>query len=246
MVAAGSLKVCDTLDPTGAERPVRVLVVDDEPLIVQMLNIALTYENFEVSVARTGNEAIMQAANVRPDIIILDIMLPGIDGLEVCRRLRDAGDVGIIMLTARGDVHDQVNGLDSGADDYLTKPFTLPVLLARIRAVLRRRGINLQSTLRVGDVSLDRMTRRVTRAERSIELTPREFDLLEMLIAHPRQVFSREAITNRVWGYDYLGDTNVVDVYISYLRDKLGDSTRTLLRSVRGVGYSMEPPDASA
>jgi DNA-binding response OmpR family regulator len=117
----------------------------------------------------------------------------------------------------------------------------LPVLLARMRAILRRKGINLQSTLRAGDVSLDRLTRRVTRGERSVNLTPREFDLLEMLLAHPRQVFSREAIVNRVWGYDYLGDTNVVDVYVRYLRDKLGDEERTLIRSVRGVGYALEP-----
>ena len=224
-----------------AERPARVLVVDDEPLIVQMLTIALTYEKFEVSVARNGIEAIQQASIVRPDLVVLDIMLPQMDGLEVCRRLRNTGDVGILMLTARGEDADQVVGLDSGADDYLVKPFTLPVLLARMRAILRRKGINLQSTLRAGDVSLDRLTRRVTRGERAVDLTPREFELLEMLLAHPRQVFSREAIVNRVWGYDYLGDTNVVDVYVRYLREKLGDDERTLIRSVRGVGYALEP-----
>jgi DNA-binding response OmpR family regulator len=230
-----------TTGAADAERPARVLVVDDEPLIVQMLTIALTYEKFEVSVARTGIEAIQQASLIRPDLVVLDIMLPQMDGLEVCRRLRNTGDVGILMLTARGEDADQVVGLDSGADDYLVKPFTLPVLLARMRAILRRKGINLQSTLRAGDVSLDRLTRRVTRGERSVNLTPREFDLLEMLLAHPRQVFSREAIVNRVWGYDYLGDTNVVDVYVRYLRDKLGDEERTLIRSVRGVGYALEP-----
>lgn len=224
-----------------AERPARVLVVDDEPLIVQMLTIALTYEKFEVSVARNGIEAIQQASIVRPDLVVLDIMLPQMDGLEVCRRLRNTGDVGILMLTARGEDADQVVGLDSGADDYLVKPFTLPVLLARMRAILRRKGINLQSTLRAGDVSLDRLTRRVTRGERAVDLTPREFELLEMLLAHPRQVFSREAIVNRVWGYDYLGDTNVVDVYVRYLREKLGDDERILIRSVRGVGYALEP-----
>ena len=141
------------------ERLVRVLVVDDEPLIVQMLSIALSYEKFEVSVARTGIEAIQQAARTKPDLIILDIMLPHMDGIEVCRRLRATGDVGILMLTARGEDQDQVAGLDSGADDYLVKPFTLPVLLARMRAILRRKGINLQSTLRVGDLTLDRLTR---------------------------------------------------------------------------------------
>jgi DNA-binding response OmpR family regulator len=223
------------------ERAVRVLVVDDEPLIVQMLTIALTYEKFEVSVARDGIEAIQQASQTKPDLVILDIMMPGLDGFEVCRRLRASGDAGILMLTARGEDQDQVRGLNSGADDYLVKPFTLPVLLARIKAILRRKGINLQSTLRAGDVTLDRVTRKVARGERQIELTPREFDLLEMLLAHPRQVFSREAIVNRVWGYDYLGDTNVVDVYVRYLREKLADEERTLIRSVRGVGYSLEP-----
>ena len=233
-------------DATGAERPIRVLVVDDEPLIVQMLQIALTYEKFEVSVARSGLEAIQQARVTHPDLVILDIMLPGLDGVEVCRRLRAMGDVGVLMLTARGEDRDMVTGLDAGADDYLVKPFTLPVLLARMRAILRRRGINLQSTLHAGDVTLDRLTRKVTRGDRPIDLTPREFDLLEMLIGHPRQVFSRSAIVNRVWGYDYLGETNVVDVYVRYLREKLGDDERTLIRSVRGIGYALEPPDEGA
>src|SRR5206468_235783 len=143
-------------------------------------------EKFEVNVARNGIEAIQQASSVKPDLVILDIMMTGMDGIEVCRRLRAAGDVGILLLTARGEDQDQVLGLDSGADDYLVKPFTLPVLLARMRAILRRKGINLQSTLRAGDVALDRLTRRVTRGERTLELTPREFDLLEMLLAHPR------------------------------------------------------------
>jgi DNA-binding response OmpR family regulator len=225
------------------ERPVRVLVVDDEPLIVQMLSIALTYEKFEVSVARDGFEAIQQASQTKPDLVILDWMMPNMDGIEVSRRLRAAGDVAILMLTARGEDEDQVLGLESGADDYLVKPFTLPVLLAHMKAILRRKGINLQSTLRAGNLTLDRLTRKITRGEREIELTPREFDLLEMLLAHPRQVFSREAILNQVWGYDYFGDTNVVDVYVRYLREKLGDEERTLIRSVRGVGYTLDPAD---
>ena len=225
---------------TAGERPVRVLAVDDEPLIVQMLTIALTYEGFEVTVARDGLEAIHKAGVTKPDLVILDWMMPNMDGIEVCRKLRSAGDVGILMLTAKSQDQDQVLGLDSGADDYLIKPFTLPVLLARIKAILRRKGINLQSTLRSGDLALDRLTRKVTRGERQVDLTPREFDLLEMLLAHPRQVFSREAILNRVWGYDYFGDTNVVDVYVRYLREKLGDDERTLIRSVRGVGYTLD------
>jgi DNA-binding response OmpR family regulator len=230
-----------TAPTSEAERPIRVLVVDDEPLIVQMLSIALTYEKYEVSVARDGVEAIQQASQTKPDLVILDVMMPNMDGIEVARRLRSAGDVGILMLTARAEDQDQVVGLDSGADDYLIKPFTLPVLLARMKAILRRKGINLQSTLRAGPLVLDRLTREVAIRERQVELTPREFDLLEMLIAHPRQVFTREAILNRVWGYDYFGDTNVVDVYIRYLREKLGDEERTLIRSIRGVGYTLDP-----
>ncbi|HET6313615.1 MAG TPA: response regulator transcription factor [Chloroflexia bacterium] len=227
------------------ERPARVLVVDDEEIIVEMLTMGLNYEGFEVSVARTGLEALEQARSAKPDIVVLDVMLPGIDGVEVCRRLRAAGNVGILMLTARGEVEDRVMGLDSGADDYLVKPFTFRELLARVGAILRRKGVNLQQALRVGDLVLDRQTRRVTRGSRAIELTPREFDMLELFLSHPRQVFSREVILNRVWGYDYFGDTNVIDVHIRHLREKLDDENRDLIRSVRGVGYSLEPPDVT-
>jgi DNA-binding response OmpR family regulator len=226
-----------------AERAIRVLVVDDEPLIVEMLSMGLSYEGFEVSVARTGHEALDQARASNPDVIVLDIMLPGMDGLEVCRRLRTQGDVGILMLTALGDVDDRVIGLDTGADDYLVKPFTFKELMARLRAILRRRGINLQRVLRLGDLVLDRQSRRVTRAGRAVELTPREYDMLELFLTHPRQVFTRDVILNRVWGYDYLGDTNVIDVHIRHLREKLFDDDRSLIRSVRGVGYGLEPPD---
>lgn len=231
------------LSASHNDQRVRVLVVDDEPIIVEMLSMGLGYEGFDVSVARTGPEALEQAWVVKPHVVVLDIMLPGMDGLEVCRRLRDRGDVGIVMLTARGEVEDRIAGLDNGADDYLAKPFTFGELMARVRAVLRRRGINLQQVLRAGDVTLDRQTRRVTRAGREVALTPREFDLLELLMAHPRQVFSRDVILNRIWGYEYLGDTNVIDVNIRYLREKLEDTDRTLIRSVRSIGYSLEPPD---
>ena len=235
-----------THDVGSSERPVRVLVVDDEPLIVEMLTMGLNYEGFEVSVARTGFEAIEQARLKKPDLVILDIMLPGIDGVEVCRRLRAGSDVGILMLTALGEVEDRITGLDSGADDYLVKPFTFRELMARARAILRRRGIDLQQVLRVGDVALDRQARRVTRSGRPVELTPREFDMLELFLSHPRQVFTRDVILNRVWGYDYMGDTNVIDVHIRHLREKLGDDSRSFIRSVRGVGYGLEPPDAGA
>ena len=225
------------------ERSVRVLVVDDEPMIIEMLTMGLNYEGFEVSVARTGFEALEMARTHNPDLVVLDIMLPGIDGVEVCRKLRAQGNVGILMLTARGEVEDRIEGLDSGADDYLVKPFAFRELMARARAILRRRGINLQQTLRIGDVVMDRQTRKVSRAGRPIELTPREYDMLELFLSHPRQIFSRDVILNRVWGYDYLGDTNVIDVHIRHLREKLGDEDRNLIRSVRGVGYGLEPPD---
>jgi DNA-binding response OmpR family regulator len=224
------------------EGPVRVLVVDDEPFIVEMLTMGLTYEGFEVSVARTGFEALDQARSVRPDLVVLDIMLPGIDGIEVCKRLRAQGDLGILMLTAKGELEDRIEGLDSGADDYLVKPFSFKEFMARVRAILRRNGINLQQVLRGGDVVMDKQSRKVTRAGHVIELTPREFDMLELFLTHPRQVFPREVILNRVWGYDYMGDTNVIDVHIRHLREKLGDEERNLIRSVRGVGYGLEPP----
>jgi DNA-binding response OmpR family regulator len=226
--------------------PLRVLVVEDEPLISEMLHMGLSYEGFAVTVVGDGLEAVAQARAEMPDLVVLDLMLPGIDGLEVCRRLRALGDPSIIMLTARGQVEDRITGLEAGADDYLPKPFTFRELLARIRAVLRRHGVAPQQQVQVGDVMLDRQTRRVTRGGRPIDLTQREFDLLDLLMSHPRQVFSREIILNRVWGYDYLGDTNVIDVYIRYLREKLSDDDRRLIRSVRGVGYSLEPPDGLA
>jgi DNA-binding response OmpR family regulator len=225
------------------ERAVRILVVDDEPFIVEMLTMGLNYEGFEVSVARTGFEALEQARSARPDLVVLDVMLPGINGVEVCKRLRAQGNVGILMLTAKGELEDRIEGLDSGADDYLVKPFSFKELMARVRAILRRNGINLQQVLRTGDVVMDRQARKVSRAGRSVELTPREFDMLELFLTHPRQVFPRDVILNRVWGYDYMGDTNVIDVHIRHLREKLGDEERNLIRSVRGIGYGLEPSE---
>ena len=221
------------------ERLPRVLVVDDELTMREFLEMGLGYEGFEVRTAADGSAGLETARAWSPDLVILDRMLPGLDGLEVCRRLRASGDVGVLMLSARGDVDDRIEGFDAGADDYLPKPFTFKELLARVRAVLRRRGIVLGRILAVGDLSLDRETRDVTRGERTVELTPREFELLELFIGHPRQVFSREAILNRIWGYEYEGDANVIEAHISALREKLGDRDRTLIRAVRGVGYTL-------
>jgi DNA-binding response OmpR family regulator len=218
---------------------VRVLVVDDEETIAEFLEMGLRYEGFDVRVAGDGAAALAVAREWRPDLVILDRMLPEMDGLEVCRWLRASSDVSVLMLTAKGEVDDRVEGLESGADDYLAKPFKFRELLARVRAVLRRRHMDVDRVLQVADLRLDRDTREVSRAGRPVDLTPREFDILELFMAHPRQVFTRDTILNRVWGYDYLGDTNVIEVYVSYLREKLGDTRRTLIQTVRGVGYTL-------
>ena len=223
------------------EGQVRVLVVDDEQTILEFLTMGLGYEGFTVEAVADGVAALAAAQRFRPHLVILDVMLPGLDGVEVCRRLRATGDVGIIMLTAKGEVDERVTGLDAGADDYLPKPFRFQELLARMRAVLRRRDIVLHRVLSAGDVTLDRGTREVARAGRPVELTPREFDLLDLLLAHPRQVLSRETILNRLWGYTFAGDSNVIDVHVSALRDKLGDRPPTLIQAVRGVGYVLRP-----
>jgi DNA-binding response OmpR family regulator len=222
------------------DRPtIRVLVVDDEQVLVELLSTGLRYEGFAVEIAEDGLTALDLAARFRPHLVILDWMLPGLDGYAVCERLRAQSDVAILMLTARTALDDRVAGLDAGADDYLVKPFKFKELLARIRAVLRRHHLSLNRRLSLGDLALDRETREVWRAEQPIDLTPREFDLLELLIAHPRQVFSRETLLNRIWGYDHVADPNVVEVYISTLRDKIGDRDRQLIRTVRGVGYTL-------
>ena len=222
---------------TGNERQIRALVVDDEETILEFLGMGLGYEGFTVETALDGPSALAAADRFRPDVVILDVMLPGLDGIEVCRRLRARGDVAIVMLTAKGEVDERITGLDAGADDYLPKPFRFQELLARIRAVLRRRDIVLHRVLRAGDVTLDRGTREVIRAGRPVELTPREFDLLDLLLAHPGQVFPRETILNRLWGYTFVGDSNVIDVHIGALREKLGDKPPKLIQAVRGVGY---------
>ena len=220
----------------GARRP-RVLIVDDEPHIVDFLRMGFEYEGFEATVATSGDEALRAVKTMCPDIVILDIMLPGVNGLDVARLLRRGDDMGIIMLTAREAIEDRVAGLDVGADDYITKPFAFKELMARVRAVLRRRGRSLERMLAFQDVSLDRETRAVIRGERQIDLTPREFDLLTLFLMHPRQVLTRDVILAHVWGYDYEGDDNVIEVYVRHLREKLDDNPPKLLQTVRGVGY---------
>jgi len=224
----------DTAQPT-------VLLVEDEETIIEFLTIALTYEGFVVHAVRDGRDALSAFARIRPQIVLLDVMLPGVDGVTLCRALRARSEVAILMLTARGEVEDRIAGLDSGADDYLPKPFKFAELLARMRALLRRHQITVGSRLAVGDLTMDRATRAVTVAGNDVPLTPREFDLLEYFMAHPAQVLTRDAILNRIWGFEQAVDTNVVDVYVRHLRDKLGDDRRDRIQAVRGVGYTLRP-----
>ena len=227
-----------TQKPGYGESLMNILVVDDDPEIVSFVKRGLIYDGYEVDTAGDGSEALAKARDSEPDLVILDIMMPGIDGIEVSRRLRQASDVPILMLTAKGTVSDRVTGLDSGADDYLVKPFSFDELLARVRALLRRRQPKEGELLRFGDLSLNTATREVRRRNEIIDLTVQEFDLLELFMRHPRQVLSRDRIYARVWGYDFGGESNVIEVYVSYLRSKLeaGDMPR-LIHTVRGVGY---------
>ena len=218
----------------------RVLVVDDEPALRRALERALTVENYEVTLAADGQEALDQLAAAPADAVILDIMMPRVDGLEVCRRMRKAGDrTPVLMLTARDAIDDRVSGLDAGADDYLVKPFALRELQARLRALLRRTGEDGDSdALSFADLVLDPKAHEVYRSERQIELTKTEFLLMELFLRHPRQVLTRSQIFEYVWGYDFGPTSNALGVYMGYLRRKTeaGGEPR-LLHTVRGVGY---------
>ncbi len=221
--------------------PVNVLVVDDEQAVRDAIARALRYEGYTVATAADGQEALEAQALEPADAIVLDVLMPNLDGLEVCRRLRLGGDpVPILMLTARETVPDRVAGLDAGADDYLVKPFALQELLARLRALLRRTLESDGSAMRFADLLLDPETREVRRGDREIELTRTEFLLLELLLRNPKRVLTRELILERVWGYDFETSSNSLDVYIGYLRRKTegGDEPR-LIQTVRGVGYVM-------
>jgi two-component system, OmpR family, response regulator MprA len=225
-----------------------ILVVDDDPLLAAALRRPLAYEGFEVEVAASGEEALGRALERPPDLVILDVLLPGIDGLEVCRRLRQAGDVPVLILTARGEVPERVAGFEAGADDYLGKPFAFEELLVRVKALLRRgQGVTSSAELRFGDLRMDRSTREVWRGERTMSLTRQEFDLLALFLEHPRQVLPRSTILERVWDYDFGRDSNVLEVYVGYLRRKLeAESEPRLIHTVRGVGYVLrEDPDAA-
>jgi two-component system response regulator MprA len=216
----------------------RILIIEDDEAILAFLRRGLAYDGYEVETAEDGQKGLAVARGDAPDLVVLDWMLPGLDGLEVCRRLRASGKVPILMLTAKDSVGDRVLGLDAGADDYMVKPFNLDELLARIRALLRRTKTPKQKTYEFADLTLDTGTRRAHRGERVIDLTAKEYELLELFLRHPRQVLTREMIYDDVWGYDFGGESNIIEVYVRYLRQKMedGDESR-LIHTVRGMGY---------
>lgn len=224
---------------------IRVLTVDDETSLTELLSMALRYEGWEVSTAASGLAAVKTAREVRPDAIVLDMMLPDFDGLEVMRRIRaEQPDVPVIFLTAKDALDDRIGGLTAGGDDYVTKPFSLEELVARLRALLRRSGaatLRNESQLVVGDLTLDEDSHEVTRGGELINLTATEFDLLRYLMRNPRRVLSKAQILDRVWNYDFGGQANVVELYISYLRKKIDANRPAMIHTMRGAGYVLKP-----
>jgi two-component system, OmpR family, response regulator MprA len=216
----------------------KILVIDDEERIRQFLQRGLTFEGYRVETAADGPEALDKVRDNPPDLVLLDLMLPGMDGVEVCRRIRSASDVPILMLTAKEAIEDRVAGLDAGADDYLVKPFSFDELLARVRALLRRAQPTQPQVYRFADLELDTGTRRGRRGDHIFDLTAKEYELLELFMRHPRQVLTREVIFDRVWNYDFGGESNIIEVYVRYLRQKTeADDRPRLIHTVRGVGY---------
>jgi two-component system response regulator MprA len=213
-----------------------VLVIEDDDAISDLLRRGLSYEGYKVSVAPDGVTGLRMARDAPPDMVVLDLMLPGLDGLEVCRRLRAADDVPILVLTARGTVTDRIAGLDSGADDYMVKPFSIDELLARVRALLRRKQPVEEPELRFGDIAMDTRSHEVKRGDHMVDLTAKQYDLLEFFLRHPRQVLSAETIYTHVWGSTY--DSNVVQVFIRNLRQRMGEPD--LIHTIRGAGYVLK------
>ncbi len=231
-------------EPAVADRPMRsarILVIDDDEGVTSLLRRALAYEGYQVAVARDGEEGLRKALEWSPDVVVLDILMPRLDGIEVCRRLR-AGDplLAILMLTAKDRADDQVVGLDAGADEYVVKPFSLEALAARIRALLRRREPSEGEVLRFLDLTLDTAAHLAARGEREIHLTRTEYMLLVQFMRHPRHILEKEQLTERVWGYDFEGNYNVLEVYVRYLRTKLEAAGEPrLIHTARGVGYTL-------
>ncbi len=229
------------MSDASADKGARILIVEDEEKLAKFVQLELGYEGYEVTVANDGLSGLMAARDTEPDLILLDWMMPGLTGVEVCRRLRSTGAMmPVILLTAKDGIEDRVAGLDAGADDYVLKPFSIEELLARVRAHLRRNQPEDPEMFQFADLTLSRKSREVKRGDRAIELTAKEFDLLDYLITHPKQVLSRDRILEEVWGYDFMGDSNIIEVYIRYLRLKLeAESESRLIQTVRGVGYVM-------
>lgn len=240
----------EMLPSTTRETRPRVLVIEDEPGIVYFIELGLTYEGFEVCNAASGPEGLEMALTRAFDLVLLDRMLPGMDGLEVCRKIRQASPVPIFFVTALDSLDDRVAGLEAGADDYIAKPFQFKELVARMRAILRRQSLDLPGPanpynppetgkdahlLQVVDLTLNVTTREFWRGDRAIELSLREFELLELFMRHPNHVLKRQAILDRIWGFDFTGDANIIEVYVRYLRNKLGPPN--VIQTVRGVGY---------
>lgn len=228
--------------------PIRVLVVDDEASLTDLLQMALRYEGWEIKTAADGSSAIATARDFRPDAVVLDIMLPDIDGLQVLQRMRaDGNDVPVLFLTAKDSLDDRIAGLTAGGDDYVTKPFSLEEVVARLRGLIRRSTLTVDANespvLVVGDLELDEDSHEVRRAGRSIELTATEFELLRYLMRNPRRVVSKTQILDRVWDYDFGGKSSVVEIYISYLRKKIDAEGSPMLHTVRGAGYMIKPAD---
>ena len=228
--------------------PIRVLVVDDEASLSDLLQMALRYEGWEIKTAADGSSAIATARDFRPDAVVLDIMLPDIDGLQVLQRMRaDGNDVPVLFLTAKDSLDDRIAGLTAGGDDYVTKPFSLEEVVARLRGLIRRSTLtadaNESPVLVVGDLELDEDSHEVRRAGRLIELTATEFELLRYLMRNPRRVVSKSQILDRVWDYDFGGKSSVVEIYISYLRKKIDTEGSPMLHTVRGAGYMIKPAE---
>jgi two-component system OmpR family response regulator len=225
--------------------PLRVLVVDDEPALTELLSMALRYEGWEVRTAGDGTGAVKSAREFRPDAVVLDVMLPDFDGLEVLRRLRaEQTDVPVLFLTARDAVEDRIVGLTAGGDDYVTKPFSLEEVVARLRGLLRRAGMTAarsDAQLVVGDLTMDEDSREVRRSGELIALTATEFELLRYLMRNPKRVLSKAQILDRVWNYDFGGQANVVELYISYLRKKIDAGRAPMIHTMRGAGYVLKP-----
>jgi two-component system, OmpR family, response regulator TrcR len=226
--------------------PIRVLLVDDEPALTNLVKMALHYEGWTVEVAHNGREAVTKFDDVEPDVLVLDIMLPDVDGLQILQRIRESGPyTPTLFLTARDSVMDRVTGLTAGADDYMTKPFSLEELVARLRGLLRRSSHlapPAEDALTVGDLSLDGASHEVTRAGTPISLSSTEFELLRFLMRNPRRALTRTEILDRVWNYDFAGRTSIVDLYISYLRKKIDAGREPMIHTVRGVGYMLRAP----